>query len=188
MFSLARKWCADVENPAIGIERFEEKPRQRFLNTAELSRLGEALNKAEAEATEKSEVIAALRLLILTGARYSEILGLRWEWVDVDEGRIRLPDSKTGFKVIHLNAPARKILDDLPRNGDWVLPGAKEGNHLVNLQKPWRRIRSAAKLADVRIHDLRHCFANMAVAGGLSLYMTGALLGHSQSHTKFTLT
>jgi len=169
MFSLARKWGANVENPAIGIDRFEEKPRQRFLKSEELSRLGEVLNRAEAEVTEKSEVIAALRLLILTGARYSEILGLRWEWVDVDERRIRLPDSKTGFKVIHLNAPARKILDDLPRNGEWVLPGAREGNHLVNLQKPWRRIRSAANLDDVKIHDLRHSFASLAVAGGLSL-------------------
>lgn len=183
MFSLARKWGAAVENPAIGIDRFKEIPRQRFLNTDELSRLGKALDKVELEATEKPEVIAALRLLLLTGARYSEILGLRWEWVDIDEGHIRLPTSKTGFKVVHLNTPARDILGSLPRKGEWVLPGAKEGKHLVNLQKPWRRIRSAANLDDVKIHDLRHSFASMAVAGGLSLYVTGALLGHTQPQT-----
>ncbi len=64
-----------------------------------------------------------------------------------------------------------------------VIVGAKRGSHLVNLQKPWRRIRAKANLTDVRIHDLRHTFASLAAANGLSLPMIGALLGHTQVST-----
>ena len=176
-------WGAKVPNPVIGIDRFEETKRQRFLNADELKRLGDVLTEADRDQTELPVVTAAIRLLLLTGARYSEIVELQWHWVHFDEAVIRLPGSKTGFKVIQLNKPALEILRELPRESDWVFPGAKKGKHLVNLQKPWRRIRKAAELEDVKIHDLRHSYASIAVAGGLSLFVTGQLLGHSQPQT-----
>ena len=172
-----------MPNPVIGIDRFEETKRQRFLNADELKRLGDVLTEADRDQTELPVVTAAIRLLLLTGARYSEIVELQWHWVHFDEAVIRLPGSKTGFKVIQLNKPALEILRELPRESDWVFPGAKKGKHLVNLQKPWRRIRKAAELEDVKIHDLRHSYASIAVAGGLSLFVTGQLLGHSQPQT-----
>ena len=127
--------------------------------------------------------VAAIRLLIFTGARLSEILTLRWDYVE--HSYLRLPDSKTGAKLIYLNPPARELLARLPRIEDnpYVIPGDKPGACLVNLQKPWRLIRARAGLEDVRIHDLRHTFASIGAARGLSLPMIGKLLGHTQAAT-----
>ncbi len=96
-----------------------------------------------------------------------------------------LPDSKTGRKAIHLNAPALALLQTIPRleGNPHVICGERPGRHLVNIEKPWRRIRAAAKLDDVRLHDLRHSFASVAAAGGQSLIVIGKLLGHSQPAT-----
>ena len=150
-----------------------------------MARLGEALSAAESERTATPWTIAAIRLLVLTGARLSEILTLRWEFVDFERGLLLLPDSKTGRKAITLNAPALKVLAKIPRLPDnpFVICGERRGAHLVNLEKPWRRIRAAAGLEGVRLHDLRHTFASVAAAGGASLPLIGNLLGHSQPGT-----
>ena len=186
MYTIAEKWGAvpDGYNPTRHIDKYKEKPRERFLSPQELTQLGETLATAKAEG-ENPYVIAALRLLILTGARLNEILTLQWAWVDLENRILHLPDSKTGSKDVHLNAPAVAVLSDLPRQAGnpHVICGAKQGAHLINLQKPWQRIRTAAGLEDVRIHDLRHSFASIAVARGMSLPMIGALLGHSQPQT-----
>jgi len=107
------------------------------------------------------------------------------ENVDLERGLLLLPDSKTGRKVIVLNEDARKVLQELPpqKGNPYVICGHKKGQHLVNLQKPWRRIRKRAGLEDVRIHDLRHTFASLAARKGGSLPKIGALLGHSQIQT-----
>ena len=98
---------------------------------------------------------------------------------------MRLPESKAGQKTIYLSPPALEVLTGIERNGGnpYVIRGAKLGSHLVNLTKPWMRIRAKANLNDVRIHDLRHSFASVAAAGGLSLPLIGALLGHTQPQT-----
>jgi integrase len=130
-------------------------------------------------------IIAAIRLLILTGARLSEIRTLRWAEVDVERRMLRLGDSKTGKKTIHLGDATLEVLASIPRLPDnpYVICGERPGTHLVNLQKAWRRIRRLAGLDDLRIHDLRHSFASVAAAQGLSLPVIGALLGHSQPAT-----
>ena len=129
--------------------------------------------------------VAAIRLLLFTGARLSEILHLRWEDVDLQKGLLVLPDSKTGAKQIFLNEAATLLLKGTPRveANPHVIQGAKPGNCLVNLQKPWRKIRTQANLPDVRINDLRHSFASMAVGSGLPLPIIGGLLGHTQPST-----
>jgi hypothetical protein len=143
------------------------------------------LAESERTATEWPSVIAAVRLLILTGCRLSEILTLQWSYVDVEAACLRLPDSKTGAKVVHLNAPALAVLAGLEREdgSPWVICGGKPGAHLINLEKPWRRIRAAAGIPDVRLHDLRHSFASVAVGLGEGLPMIGKLLGHTQVQT-----
>ncbi|MDH3195215.1 MAG: site-specific integrase, partial [Hyphomicrobiales bacterium] len=184
-------WCEkhgyrpDGSNPCRHIEKYKEQRRERFLSPLELARLGDALAQAEANETTSPYVIAALRLLVLTGARLSEILTLQWSFIDFDNTLLRLPDSKTGAKTIYLNAPALQILTDLPRleGNPFVICGKREGARLINLQKPWRRIRKAAGLDDVRIHDLRHSFASVAAGSGQSLPVIGALLGHTQPGT-----
>ena len=192
MMNLAEKWGdrPDGSNPCRHADC--ENKRERYLSADELARLGEVLAEAERTATEMPGVIAAVRLLILTGCRLSEILTLRWEHVDFAGACLRLPDSKTGAKTVHLNAPALAVLAALergpapgldPGGSSWVIAGAKAGAHLVNLQKPWCRIRTKAGIGDVRMHDLRHSFASVAVGLGEGLPMIGKLLGHTQVQT-----
>ncbi len=186
MFKKAEAWGVrpDGSNPTTHVEKFKEKARDRFLSMREIMRLGRALRVVERAGRRPYEV-AAIRLLFFTGARLSEILTLKWDYVDHEMRVARLPDSKTGAKTIVLPAPALAVISSLPRQEEnpYVICGWKEGAHLVNLQKPWQRIRKAALIPDVRLHDLRHSFASVAAASGMSLPLIGSLLGHSQVQT-----
>ena len=173
-------------NPARRVRKFKEpRGRERFLSYEELARLGIALGTAETAGWSPAAAIAGLRLLIFTGARKSEILGLHWRMVEFERALLRLPDSKTGEKVIYLSAPALQLLAELPRiaGNPHVLPGERSGRHLVNIEKTWRRVRHDAGLDDVRLHDLRHSFAAIGAGAGLGLPVIGALLGHTETST-----
>jgi integrase len=172
-------------NPVRKVEKFREQKRERFLSSEELARLGEVLARVQSDGSESLYVTAALRMLVLTGARLSEILTVQWRDVDFERGMLALADSKTGKKAIHLSPPALQVLAELPRieGNPFVIVGERKGRHLVNLQKPWRRIRLAAGLPDIRIHDLRHSFASVAASRGGSLPLIGRLLGHTQAQT-----
>jgi integrase len=187
MMNLAEEWGlrSDGRNPCRHVKKFKELKRERYLTMEELRRLGKVLVDAQADQTESPFVLAAIWLLILTGARLREILTLRWEHVDLPHGVLRLPDSKTGAKPIYLSEPAVHLLRSMPRmqGNPFVIPGRVTGARLINLQKPWRRIRAKAGLSDVRIHDLRHSFASVAAGTGMSLPMIGKLLGHTQAST-----
>lgn len=172
-------------NPCRRVKKYAAVKRERYLTAEEFARLGAELDRVDDEGEESPFVTAALRLLILTGARLNEMLTLKWSYVDLERGLLFLPDSKTGQKTIRLSAAAMDILKALPRltGNAYVLPGRIEGQRLINLQKPWRRIRERAGIPDVRIHDLRHSFASVAAASGGSLPMIGKLLGHTQPQT-----
>lgn len=181
----ARDWNMRPDNPALGITLFKEKKHERFLSEAERGRLGEALAQAETAGAEWPSAIAAIRLLVFTGCRLSEIMSLRWEYVDWDNRCLRLPISKTGAKVVYLAAPAQEVLHGLvrPPGNPYVIYGSQPGQPFKAIHKVWYRIRAAAKLEDVRIHDLRHSFASVGATGGLSLPLIGKLLGHTQAAT-----
>lgn len=191
VISKLMRWCEDMgfrpehSNPCRGIKKYRVSKRERYLSLEELRRLGDTLNKLAAGSQVSLFTLAAIRLLIFTGARLNEILTLRWAYVDLQRGLLHLPDSKTGQKVIRLNTPAIDVLRDLPRlkHNPHVIVGQVEGGHLINLQKSWRHVRKLAGLDGVRIHDLRHSFASMAGSAGASLPMIGMLLGHNQSQT-----
>ena len=195
-------------NPAARIDRYKEDSRERFLTSEELARLGDVLREAEtiglpwtvdekkpaAKHLAKPEnrrtpidpfAIAAIRLLILTGARLREILHARSEHVDFERGILFLPNSKTGKKPIFLNAAALVILADLPRiaGNPNIIPGGKHGQPRHDLKKPWAAVCKAADLQGLRIHDLRHSFASFGAGASLGLPILGALLGHSQPLT-----
>ena len=173
-------------NPCRSIEKFRERPHDRFLSEDELRRLGRVLEAAAGGGGGASPAaVAAIRLLVLTGCRRSEILGLRWEHVDLEAGELRLPDSKTGARLVPLPPAAAEVIADLPRvpGNSWVISGRKTGAPLRNLQYPWEILRARAGLDDVRIHDLRHSFASRALALGESLSMIGELLGHRRVRT-----
>jgi integrase len=187
MMNLAEEWGLreDGSNPCRHVKRYRERRRERYLSREELQRLGAALVEAQNAGIETPFALAAIGLLLLTGARLTEILTLRWDYVDLEKAVLRLPDSKTGAKPIYLNDAAIKLLRTIPRmaGNPFVIAGRKPGSRLVNLQKPWRRIRAMAGLGDVRIHDLRHSFASVAAGAGMSLPVIGKLLGHSQPVT-----
>jgi integrase len=187
MFNLAELWGLrpDGTNPCRHIQKYAERKIERFLSPDELAGLGKVLADAEAKSTAPRTVIAAIRLLIFTGCRRDEILALRWEHVDFDRQCLRLPDSKTGAKSVYLNAAAIEVLRAIPfiEGNPWVVVGGKRGTHLVNIEKPWRAIRQAARIPDVRLHDLRHSFASVGAAVGLGLPIIGALLGHREAAT-----
>lgn len=185
LFNLAEVWelRPDGSNPCRHVEKYREQKRERFLNFDEIGRLGQILDEAERNDTESPFVIAAIRLLILTGARLGEIQTLKWAYVQ--DNCLALPDSKTGAKRIVLSKDAMEVLKrarKVPGN-PYVIAGNIEGQHLTDMQRPWRRIRKLAKLPDVRIHDLRHSFASVAAGGGESLMTIGKLLGHNQAQT-----
>jgi integrase len=181
-FAVERGLCAD--NPARGVKKAPVRKVERFLSEEEIARLAAALD-AEAERTGNPYPSAAIRLLLLTGCRRGEIVNLCWEHVDLDRECLRLPDSKTGAKVVFLNAPARALLQELPRmaGNPRVIPGVKAESASATIDNVWQCVRGAAGLADVRLHDLRHSFASVGAAGGLSLPIIGALLGHKHATT-----
>jgi integrase len=197
-----------ADNPAKAIERYPEQGRERYLISTELGRLGEALRQGEtiglpyevdetksgAKHAPKPDkrrskldpfAVAAIRLLILTGARLREILDARWEHVDLERGVILLADSKTGKKPIYLSAAAQAVLASIPRvsGNPHIIAGAKDGAPRADLKKPWRTVTKAAELEGVRIHDLRHSFASIGAGASMGLPIIGKLLGHSQAET-----
>ncbi|CAN7690953.1 tyrosine-type recombinase/integrase [Rhizobium sp. LjRoot254] len=175
-------WRSD--NPAKGVKKFKLKKHDRYLNAEELERLGDAL-KTERERGASEFAIAAIRFLLLSGCRRNEALTLQWGWIDFDHSLAKLPDSKTGQKVLMFGAGALALLKDLERVDDapLVFPSAAGGVTPISIQKVWDKVRKAAKLDDLRLHDLRHNFASAAVSSGQSLYVVGKLLGHSQAQT-----
>ena len=181
-FAIARKLC--VENPAIGVKTFVDGKREVFLSPAELGRLGDALTAAAAEGVN-SHHITIIRLLALTGARKNEIARLRWSEVDAERGLLQLEESKTGRKVIRLGAAALELLNKVPRTkGVYVFPDPRDpALPIRNLDWAWVGLRTRAGLPDLRIHDLRHSFASVGVAGGSGLFLIGKLLGHAHVAT-----
>ena len=195
-------------NPARGVERFREEPRERLLSVQELERLGAAIRQGETTGIpwtiDRSKKIkhlpktgretrigehaaAGLRLLIFTGARLREILHLKWAHVDFDRGLLLLPESKTGKKTIVLNAPALSVLSGLTRVGAYVIAGETAGTVAekprTDLKRPWAVVSGHANLDGVRLHDLRHNFAAFGAGGGMGLPIIGKLLGHTQPQT-----
>jgi len=190
MLNCAERWemIPRGSNPATVIKPYPERRRERFLSAGELKNLMDTLVAAERDETIDVYEGAAIRLLLYTGCRHSEITTLNWSSVDLPNARLVLEQHKTdqyGAKIIPLNAPALKVLTDLPREpkNPYVIVGRNTGKHLINLQKPWRRIRKAAGFSDLRIHDLRHSFASFAVGAGVPLALIGGLLGHRSVQT-----
>jgi len=191
-------------NPAKGIQRNPEEGHERFLSSDELARLGEALERAEtaglpydidetkpgAKHAPKPEnrtrqidpfAIAAIRLLLFTGARLREILNAEWNFVDFERGFLNVPDSKTGRKTIFLSGAALAVLSDLPRfeGSAFIFPGRSGDKPRADLQRPWAALVKEAGLQGLRIHDLRHSFASVGAGRRLGLPIIGKLLGHA---------
>jgi integrase len=128
-----------------------------------------------------------LRFLLLTGWRESEALTLRWSDLNTERGTATLRETKTGRSERELGAPALLLVNDLRRlrkaDNPYVFYGAKDAAHFTDTARLWDCVRHAAGLPDVRLHDLRHGYASVGLASGLTLPVIGALLGHSDVAT-----
>jgi integrase len=181
-FAIGRKLCG--EDPCVGVKTFADGRRERFLSPAELGTLGDALTAAEANGALPAHV-AIIRLLALTGARKNEIARLRWSEVDAGRGLLQLDDSKTGRRAIRMGAAALELIAALPRSKTpYVFPDPRDPTLPIrNLDWAWVGIRKRAGMPELRIHDLRHSFASVGVAGGAGLLLIGKLLGHTHVAT-----
>ena len=172
-------------NPCAGIRRYRRQGRERFLSTPEFRRLGEVLVRHEAD---HPQAVAIIRLLLLTGCRKGEIISLKWRYYR--EGKLFLPDSKTGPRTVWLSSAARALLDCRPRRAVWIFPSPRTDSHLTasRVDEFWYRVRAGADLRDVRLHDLRHSYASIAMAQGETVLTIGRLLGHRDPETTLKYT
>ena len=172
-------------NPCVGIKRYRRQGRERFLTAAELRRLGAMLARHEAG---RPQVVAIIRLLLLTGCRKGEIVTLKWRYYR--EGNLFLPDSKVGPRTVWLSSAAREVLGCVPRSPVWVFPSPQTDGCLTaaTLDRAWQRMRAEADLRDVRLHDCRHTYASMALAQGETVLTIGRLLGHRYPATTLKYT
>jgi integrase len=184
MFSLARRWGflpEDSVNPARDIDHFKESKRDRWVTPQELPRLIAAIDQER-----NFYAGAALWLYLLTGVRKSELLSVRWENVDLERRELRLPDTKSGrAHYVPLSEAALSVLHRLPRveGNPYLLPGRVSGKPLVNIAKPWQRVRKLADIEDVRLHDLRRTVGSWLAQAGNSLHLIGKVLNHTSPST-----
>jgi integrase len=185
MFTLARRWgLVAGDNPATGTPPYRERRRETMLEGVQRRRVLELLEQFARDRLALPAVLAVIRVLLFTGARPGELLGLTWDRIDWEARLIRLADSKTGPKVLYLSDEALATLAGLPQSSVWVFPGRGGKQPVVNVTHTWRTIRRLAGLPPgTRLYDLRHTFASVAAEQGYSLPMIGALLGHSKPAT-----
>lgn len=188
LFSVAAGLGFDKPNPAHGVKRFKEKSRERFLQADELPRFFKALDK-EPNATIRDCILLSL----LTGARRSNMLAMRWDEVNLERGQWTIPDSKSksgDAMLVQLSPDSVNVLAkrkaaneaaDVP--SEWVFPGHIKGTHLSTTQKNWEAICERANLPDLRLHDLRRTLGSWQAATGASLPIIGKSLGHKHQST-----
>jgi integrase len=173
-------------NPARGIERFRENPRDRWLKPAEVERLMTAvrtLGQGEDEKDPGPWFRAFVPLLLLTGMRKGELLSLQWSFIDLERAEVRLPETKSGRpQVRQLSPPAVEILRFLPREKDnpHVFPSPrKAGHHRTDFRSEWAAVREKADLTDVTMHDMRRTAGSYMAQAGVPLQVIGDILGHT---------
>jgi integrase len=180
MFNLAEDWGLRSEgaNPTRRIKKYREVEKKRYLSDQEQYRLGQVFQDVLEDGSETIHVVSAFMLLMLTGCRRNEIATLKWEHVQYTH--LDLPDSKTGRRRIPLPREAYDILMSLQRRdgNPYVILGVTENGHITDLERPWRRIRELAGLSGVRIHDLRHTYASVAMQSGIDPFTLKEILGH----------
>jgi len=182
LFKLAVQWERIERNPCQGVQKFKENnQRHRYLSEEEIQRMFQAM-----ESEPNRVIVAALKFLLLTGIRKEEALQARWEHADLERGTLFLPDTKSGkSRHVVLNPAALALLQEQPRldGNPYVFPGRVPGQAINNPIKGFKRILAAAGIENLRIHDLRHSFASLAVNSGATLYQVQHLLGHASPQT-----
>lgn len=177
IFTLFEKWEYRPQhtNPCRGIDRATEEPRDRVLTAEELDRLAVALKEYQGN----HAAVAAIRVAAFTGLRIGEVLGIKWENLDLDTGRLVLPETKTGRRQHTLPPPALEVLKGLPRPCEWVFTfTGKAPCTYRNVRIHFHQICADAGIEGVRLHDLRRTVMTLAAASGIGSHTLRDLLGH----------
>jgi integrase len=168
----------------VGITPYRENRRERFLSEAEIGAAADGIAAAENSGKIGPFAAAGLRLALFTGARSGEVTAFQWSQGDWGRRLIRLPDSKTNEpKTIHLSEAAIEVLKGIPRVGPYVIAGGRRNQPYTHLTRAWGIARGHAGLDEVRLHDLRHSYASIALGRGVPLAVIGKLLGHRNPAT-----
>ncbi len=182
IFTKAEDWGYVPEghpNPSRGVQKFKERSRDRWLRPEEVVRLFKAVGQEP-----DPFVRAAVFVYLLTGLRKRELLSTRWSDVDFERGELHVPDTKSGRShSVPLSSPAIALLRQLPRQhgSPWVFPGHGEGDRpRADIKVPWARIREAAGLQDIRLHDLRRTVGSWMAQAGVPLQVIGEVLNHTR--------
>ena len=183
MMKMAELWGyrSHNSNPCKNTKRYRMTPKERFLSGEEMARLNGVLARDEFYCPN---IVAIVRLLMLTGCRVGEIVSLEWDWIR--DKRIHLPDSKSGPRTVWLSSAARAVIDAIPRYSEdcpFLFPARPPTRHIENLANQWHRIRDEAGLSEVRLHDLRHTWASVAAMNGVDMVTIAKLLGHALVET-----
>ena len=185
MFSLAVSWGWRGDNPVIGIKKYGEEKRDRWLNEEELDRVWTVLDNHPTQLTSY-----LFKLLLLTGARKGEMMQATWDHFDLKKGVWTKPSHLTKQNKrehLPLSEKALEVLQTLktlnPTDSPYLFPGRVPGEPIKEVKTFWKTVLKEAKLEHVRIHDLRHTHASHLVSSGLSLSIVGKLLGHTQAST-----
>lgn len=184
IYNRAIEWGWQGINPADGVRKFREKSRDRFLQPDELPRFFAAIEEEENEVARDY-----IMLSLLTGARKSNVLAMRWDEISFERAEWRIPETKNGEPLtVALSGPAMEILNDRRRqtNTEWVFPSTEsKTGHLADPKKAWARLLARAEIKDLRIHDLRRSLGSWQASTGASGYIIGKSLGHkSQQATQ----
>ena len=203
MFSLAITWSWIKENPAKGIKKYDEDPRERYMDHDEMVRLTAALSAYVDAVAEKwpqensyhvieaKGAVNAIRLMALTGARKGEVLSATWLQFDLKNAIWTKPSSHTKSKKAHrvtLSPPAMELVSGMRQDAlegeDYLFPSRRSSTgHLKDVKRVWGKILELAEIENLRMHDIRHTFASILASSGSSLLIIGRLLGHTQAST-----
>ena len=168
-------------NPCKNAKRYRMEPKARFLTAEEMARLNAVLTRDEFYCPQ---AVAVIRLLMLTGCRFGEVVSLEWDWIRGK--RIHLPDAKSGPRTVWLSSAARAVIDAIPRYSPdcpFLFPARPPTRYIDNFEYQWHRIRNEAGLPGLRIHDLRHSWASVAAMNGVDMVTIAKLLGHALVET-----
>lgn len=182
MYNRAKDIGYEGENPALGIKRFAEEKRDRFLHANELGAFFTAL-----QAEPNPMIQHFFLLLLLTGGRRSNVQAMRWDEIDFSTALWRIPETKSGKPVVvPLTTAALSVIHarrEANGNNEWVFPSKGKTGHIVEPTNAWQRIITRAGLVDVRPHDLRRSLGSWMAITGAGLPIVGKMLGHTQANT-----
>ena len=183
MMNLAERWEYRPlnSNPCRHIERYKEEGRQIYLSMEQIEKIGHVIKQMEQ--TESIFVLSAIKLLLFTGRRTGEILTLKWDYIDFENSKMNLPDTKTGAKSFFFSPTVKQILLNLPNKEGFVFKSVLKDKRVTTVRHIWKKICKLAKIENVRVHDLRHTYASLAVQNGYSLPIISKMLGHADIKT-----